>query len=173
LYITTDEIKDLIKKINSNKRYSFAEINTRREAFLKMLDSVKKQKRDDPNDTEPAEVETIKDNVEEEKADPTEIDIDTDTSTYDMDSPSKLRTALMRNELSDDEDLDAELFASYSLQSLADNEFKEEIEALSLMGEDGLDDIDNYENKEELEYEAPPLGVSQTAPSAEDYAMEA
>jgi len=173
LYITTDEIKDLIKKINSNKRYSFSEINTRREAFLKMIESVNKQKRDDPNDNEPAEVETIKDNVEEEKNEDTKIDIDTDTSTYDLDSPTKLRTALMRNELSDDEDLDMELFSSYSLQSLADNEFKEEIQALSLMGDDGLDDIDNYENKEELEMEGVPLSQSTTAPAYPEIAPEA
>ena len=40
--MTREDIQELIKKIQSNKRYSPDEINTRREAFLKMIESIDK-----------------------------------------------------------------------------------------------------------------------------------
>ena len=104
--MTKEEIQDLIKKIQSNKRYSNEEINERREAFLKMIEDIEKQEEKDPNDEAPAVLETIDDDVEEEKAEPTEIDIDSESSTYERDSPSKLRKALMRTKLEDDEEKD-------------------------------------------------------------------
>jgi len=154
--MTKEEIQDLIKKIQSNKRYSNEEINTRREAFLKMIEDIEKQEKNDPQDIEPAELEMINDDVEEEKAEPTEIDIDSESSTYEMDSPSKLRKAMMRNQLENDEDNDSDLFSSYSLQSLADNDFREEEDA------DSMSEVGS-----ELEMEAPPLGLSETAPAYE------
>ena len=172
--MSKEEIQDLIKKIQSNKRYSNEEINERREAFLKMIEDIEKQEKNDPQDIEPAELEMIDDEVEEEKAEPTEIDIDSDTSTYDIDSPSKLRKALMRTQLEDDEENDSDLFSSYSLQSLADNDFVEEEDADSLNEESEPsetssttnEDIYDADDPNQLEMEYPPYESATVASGA-------
>ena len=106
----------------------------------------------------------------------TEIDVISETSTYKMDTPSKLRKALMRNQLDGDSEMDSDLFSSYSLQSLADNGYKDEETSESLMedvGSQTTEDSEDIRNREidsiqeELEQEAPPLYASQTAPAYE------
>ena len=81
-----------------------------------------------------------------------------------MDTPSKLRKALMRNQLDGDSEMDSDLFSSYSLQSLADNGYKDEETSESLM-EDTEPSI--VPSEDQLEQEAPPLYASQTAPAYE------
>ncbi len=170
--MTKEEIQDLIKKIQSNKRYSNEEINSRREAFLKMIEDIEKQEKEDPKDEAPAVYEEIDDEVEEEKEEPTEIDVDSDTSTYEIDSPSKLRKALMRTQLEDDEENDSDLFSSYSLQSLADNDFVDEEDADSLSQEPSEtssttnEDIYDADDVNQLEAEYPPYENAQVARGA-------
>ena len=167
--MTKEEIQELIKKIQSNKRYSNEEINSRREAFLKMIEDIEKQEKNDPQDIEPAELEMIDDEVEESKNEPMEIDIDSDTSTYRMDSPSKLRKALMRTQLENDEENDSDLFSSYSLQSLADNDFVDEEDADSLSQEPSEttnEDIYDADDPNQLEAEYPPYESATVARGA-------
>jgi len=176
--LSRSDIKTLLDKIQSNKRYSGDEINKRREPLLKMLEDLNKVKKDD----EPSikYTDSLKDFVSEKSnsrksSNTNYMSIQNeDEDNNKIETPADLMRAMNREQLDDDSNLDTEFFDGYSLKNKLMNggettassmkESSEEISELIYSSEDS--DLSNNEYTEELEMEYPSLDSATISPSA-------
>jgi len=176
--LSRSDIKNLLDKIQSNKRYSNDEINKRREPLLNMLEELNKVEKDD----EPSirYTDSLKDFVSEKsnsrKSSNTNymyIQNEDEDNNNKIETPADLMRAMNREQLENDSNLDTEFFDGYSLKNKLMNggetpassmKSSEEKSELIYSSEDS--DLSSNEYSEDLEQEYPPLDITKIASSA-------
>ena len=179
--LSKKDIEDIIKKIESDKRYSGDEVNKQREPFLKMLEEIDSSSSSVPTYSELDYVSEDSEDEEKEEERP----MDSSSSDSDLDEAQKLskklRGGYARNK--DGDIYDDEFVDSYSLKNTLMNggeiesdsmKYSTETERESSMessedfysgdSEDNAMSESSYESALELEY--PPINNTFIAPSA-------